>query len=242
VRSKKFRKARLLCGRDRNLALPTFTNSDEYNKKFKISIIDKNDRLKETKEHEKLLKKTPENEPIMFLDAVHPTMATKISYGWIKKGQDKLINTTASRTRMNIVGALNLEDMEVHTQDYTTVNSKTMDEFFSSLRGKYPKENKIHVILDNGPYNISEKTAESAEKHCIELHFLPPYSPNLNPIERLWKVMNEYVRNNRFFASAEEFRKSIRNFFDNTWKTISKSMVDRINDNFRVSSRSNFSF
>ncbi|MBD6969287.1 hypothetical protein G4170_22495, partial [Vibrio parahaemolyticus] len=41
----------------------------------------------------------------------------------------------------------------------------------------------------------------------IELHYLhlPPYSPNLNPIERLWKVMNEYVRNNIYFSSKVEY-------------------------------------
>jgi transposase len=205
------------------------------------SKADPEKQAKFVEEYKNLQKKTPEDEPIMFLDAVHPTMATKISYGWIKKGEDKLINTTASRTRMNIVGALNLETMEVHAQDYATVNSESMENYFAFLREKYPKNNKIHIILDQGPYNKSEETRKAARKYNIELHFLPPYSPNLNPIERLWKVMNEYVRNNRFFTSAQEFRESIRNFFDYTWKNISKTMVDRINDNFHISSKSNFS-
>jgi hypothetical protein len=54
--------------------------------------------------------------------------------------------------------------------------------------------------------------------------------------------MNEYARNNRFFASAKEFRNAIAEFFDTTWPRIKKSMVDRINDSFRISSKSNFSF
>jgi hypothetical protein len=110
------------------------------------SKADPEKQAKFVEEYQDLLKKTPEDEPIMFLDAVHPTMATKISYGWIKKGEDKLINTTASRTRMNIVGALNLETIEVHTQDYATVNSEAMEEYFAFLREKYPKNNKIHII------------------------------------------------------------------------------------------------
>ena len=65
------------------------------------------------------------------------------------------------------------------------------------------------------------------------LHYLPPYSPNLNAIERLWKVMNERVRNNRFFKDAKEFRKAIMDFFAKTWPQIAWSMVDRINDNFQ---------
>jgi hypothetical protein len=46
--------------------------------------------------------------------------------------------------------------------------------------------------------------------------------------------MNEHVRNNKFFASAKEFRENIANFFDITWPQISQSMVDRVNDSFQV--------
>lgn len=54
-----------------------------------------------------LLEDTPANEPIVFMDAAHPTMATKVVCGWIKKGVDKPIAQTASRTRVNVMRALN---------------------------------------------------------------------------------------------------------------------------------------
>ncbi len=60
------------------------------------------------------------------------------------------------------------------------------------------------------------------------------YSPNLNPIERLWKVMNEFFRNNRFFKTAQEFRKAILEFFETTWPQISLKMIDRIYDSFQI--------
>ncbi|EPA5448791.1 IS630 family transposase, partial [Vibrio cholerae] len=47
----------------------------------------------------------PSEAPVLFMDAVHPTQSTKLSYGWIRKGQDKLIETTGSRTRLNLIGA-----------------------------------------------------------------------------------------------------------------------------------------
>ena len=62
------------------------------------------------------------------------------------------------------------------------------------------------------------------------MHHLPAYSPNLNPIERLWKIINEYVRNNRYFKSAKDFKVAIMNFFENTWTEIESSMNTRIND------------
>jgi transposase len=188
--------------------------------------------------YENLLNETPENEPILFLDGVHPTMATKVVYGWIRRGKDKLIATTASRTRINLMGALNLETMGVDIKDYPTINSDAMVDYWAYLRSQYPNSSKLHVILDQGPYNKSKKTQEAAEKYGIVLHYLPAYSPNLNPIERLWKVMNEYVRNNRFFESAKIFKKDIMNFFENTWNQIASSMVDRINDTFQTFNKS----
>lgn len=181
-----------------------------------------------------MLNTIPENEPILFGDGVHPTMATKITYGWIKKGTDKLIPTSASRTRMNLMGALNLETMDVTIAEYTTIDSIAMDNFFLRLKHDYPKAPKIHLILDQGPYNISLSTKEAAERNGIILHFLPTYSPNLNPIERLWKVMNEYVRNNRFFESPKEFTAEIWNFFKVTWLKIKHLLTDRLNDDFQI--------
>ncbi|CAI2472799.1 Uncharacterised protein [Serratia ficaria] len=68
----------------------------------------------------------------------------------------------------------------------------------------------------------------------IELHYLPPYSPNLNPIERLWKVMNEHTRNNRYFATAKAFQAAINGFFSNTLPEIAGKLTCRINDNFQT--------
>jgi transposase len=185
------------------------------------------------REYEDLMNFTFEDEPILFGDGVHPTMSTKITYGWIKTGTDKLIATTASRTRLNIMGSLNLETMEVIAGEHKTLNSDAMKAHFQKLRQHYPQASKIHLILDNGSYNKSFETKEAAKEYDIVLHYLPPYSPNLNPIERLWKVMNEKARNGVFFESAKEFRQSIMEFFDVTWPKIAMSMTDRINDNFQ---------
>lgn len=188
-----------------------------------------------------LLKTTPEDEPIEFADAVHPSMATKVSWGWIRKGQNKPLPTTASRTRMNLLGSLNLETMSVTVGEHETIDSSAMEAHFKKLREKYPRAPRIHVILDQGPYNKSLETQKAAQKHGIKLHYLPPYSPNLNPIERLWKLMNEQVRNNVYFKSALDFKEAIRHFFHQTWPAIAQSMTERINDNFSpIKSASSF--
>ena len=66
------------------------------------------------------------------------------------------------------------------------------------------------------------------------MHPLPPYSPNLNPIERVWKVANERVRNNVVFKTCAEFKAKIHEFYNSTWDTISSELKGRINDNFQT--------
>lgn len=184
--------------------------------------------------YENLMNTLPKDEPIEFGDGVYPTMATKVTYGWIRKGTSKCIEMTASRTCMNLFGAISLETMKVTISSYETIDSSAMEQHFKKLREKYPKARKTHLIVDRGSYNTSYQTRECAGEYDIVLHHLPPYSPNLNPTERLWKVMNEVVRNNQYFKTAYEFKKAILDFFEITWDKIALSMVDRINNNFQI--------
>ena len=95
-------------------------------------------------------------------------------------------------------------------------------------------EQKVHLVLDGAAYHQSELVKNAAKVLNIELHYLPPYSPNLNPIERLWKVMNEHVRNNIYFSSKPEFTSAIKEFFDVTLPEVAGTLVSRITDNFQI--------
>ena len=181
-----------------------------------------------------LLETLKADETLVFMDSAHPTMATKVSRGWIRKGEEKLIPQTASKTRVNITGAIELSSMKVTCCYPEKVNTETTIAFFDELKTAYPNASTLHVVLDQAGYHRSEETQLAAKARGIELHFLPPYSPNLNPIERLWKVMNEECRNNTFFSSAKEFRQTIFDFFEKTVPNIYEKLTSRINDNFQV--------
>ncbi|MMZ51654.1 hypothetical protein D3C81_359220 [compost metagenome] len=87
---------------------------------------------------------------------------------------------------------------------------------------------------DGAPYHRTSRVQHWAFVMNIELHYLPPYSPNLNPIARLWKVMNEHARNNRYFPTAKAFSAAISGFFDCTLPAIAGELTRRINDNFQI--------
>ena len=72
------------------------------------------------------------------------------------------------------------------------------------------------------------------ETSRIKIHYLPPYSPNLNPIERLWKVMRERVTYNKYYPKFIEFKEKINEFFNTTVHEIDPILRASINDKFEV--------
>ena len=86
-------------------------------------------------EYNQLKQSVDEEEPILFMDSVHPTQATKLTYGWIRTGQTKQVGTTASRTRLNIVGAIQLGQIaEAITSQYETINAESIVDFMCKIQ------------------------------------------------------------------------------------------------------------
>ena len=115
------------------------------------------------------------------MGSVHPSQATKLAYSWIKTGTSKHINTTGSRTRINLIGALSLSKLtDRHTADYKTINSEAIVDFLRQLRERYSEYSRLHLVLDQAGYHRTEEVLQAAKTLNIKLHHLPPYSPNLN--------------------------------------------------------------
>ena len=94
------------------------------------------------------------------------------------------------------------------------------------------KHNFRYLIWDNAGYHRSKEIQSFIANTKITLHFLPPYSPNLNPIERLWKIMHEQVTYNRYYPKFLDFTEGILNFFENIERH-KTTMLSRITDNFQ---------
>ena len=107
--------------------------------------------------YETLKGNVADDEPILFMDAVHPTKATKVTRGWIRTGIDKIINTTGSRTRLNILGAMRLEHLaDTVTGQYQTINSESVIDFFERVKAQYQVSSCINLILDGDCYHRSQ--------------------------------------------------------------------------------------
>lgn len=155
-----------------------------------------------------------ENAALYFSDAVHPTMDSKPAYGWMRRGKPKTLLTSGSRKRVNIQGAIDIQNEDSITLSAETINADSTILLLSKIRDKNLHRDKIYVILDNAKVHHAKKVkAWLTQNPKMELVFLPPYSPNLNPIERLWRFMHKKVLDNRCFEDFEDFKKHILKFF-----------------------------
>lgn len=175
------------------------------------------------------------HDQIYFGDSSHPEHNTKPSYGWILKGKDndKFIKTNTGRERLNLNGVLNLKDHTVTLLEEETINSEAVIRLFEKLQKSQP-QGKIYLILDNARYHHSKLVKAWLKKHRrFKLIFLPPYSPNLNLIERLWRFFHQKVTWNHYFATLEEFRKATLKFFHNL-KRYKRELNSLLTDNFQL--------
>jgi transposase len=174
-----------------------------------------------TEEYFKLKAELGPNDRLYHVDAVHPTHNVKISYAWTKKGLRMRIRSNSGRKRYNILGAycpLDQEYIDIRGTD--NVNGETLQQLIDKIRARHPEAERIILILDNARYNHAKIVREHVENTCVELLFLPSYSPNLNLIERLWrffkgKVMTEYHETfEKFVAEVDKVLDNLAEYAD----------------------------
>jgi transposase len=165
---------------------------------------------------QEMVSQLAENEIIIFIDAVHPMHNTKSEYGWILKGQDFEIPANCGRSRLNINGAINvLNPAEVYIHEDKAINAQSNIALLEQVIEANPNAT-IRVFSDNARYNHSKVLKEWLSKHKqIIFDHIPAYSPNLNPIERLWKFMKKMVINSYYYETFAEFKEKVLGFFKN---------------------------
>jgi transposase len=118
------------------------------------------------------------------------------------------------------------------------LNAKATIAFLRRIEEAYPTKKRIHLFCDNARYYRNKEVIKYLETAKIHMHFLPPYSPNLNPIERLWKWMKEKVIYNTYYLEFEDFKTSVFGFFEalarlSVDSILGREFRKRIRDRFR---------
>jgi transposase len=147
---------------------------------------------------------------LLFVDAAHFTLSAFLCMVW--STARILLKTSRGRNRINVLGAINAMSKEVTTFINTTcITADTIMSFLLQLREIYTKP--IVLVLDNAEYQHCNAVKQKAAELEITLLFLPPYSPDLNIIERLWKFTKKQILYAKYYDKAEIFHQTVSDFF-----------------------------
>ena len=130
---------------------------------------------------------------LLFLDASHFVMGCGY-LGFIYGKVRRFVKSFSGRMRYNVLGAADFVTKEVVTvTNDTYITATEVCEILRKVSTKYTGK-AIHIVLDNAKYQKCKAVQDLAVELCIDLVYIPPYSPNLNLIERLWKFVKGELR------------------------------------------------
>jgi len=152
---------------------------------------------------------------VLFGDEASFWLDGSLHRTWARIGQQPNVETYGLRKTAHVFGAVSLQaNPRFHHMFASVFNGDTFFAFLKKLVGT--TQRKIFLIIDNGPcHNLQVEGVEwlHTNRHLIELHRLPAYSPNLNPIEGVWKETKKCTTHNRFFKTTDERDMALRSTF-----------------------------
>lgn len=177
-----------------------------------------------------LAKKSEGSEVVLSFDPMHQTHNNENGYLWQIKGKEgtKRVRSNTGRRRLNILGAINMVTLDIIpflTEE--NCDKETIKAYLGEVKRVCASAKKITIFLDNARYQRNFEVQEYAQKLGITLRFMPPYSPNLCLIERLWKFFKKKVIKNHYYESFDDFFQFISQFFQNwdQWKSELRSLL-----------------
>ena len=146
-------------------------------------------------------------------DEVHFQRHSSLIKMWAPKGQQPRVLSPSVRDKVGFFGALDLKTGRLLTRETPTFNAETFGDFVRYLLQS--TQGKIYLILDNARWHRSRNLKDYFElnRDRLELIYLPAYSPELNPVERVWRVTRRQVTHNRYFQSVEDLRVALISHF-----------------------------
>ena len=121
--------------------------------------------------------------------------------------------TVSGRKRVSLNAALNAHcPTQVHVDETARVAAQSTPRLYEKLLAAHPS-GRVYVVCDNARYDQNKDlTAWLQGKRLVQV-FLPPYPPNLNLIERLWKYLRQKIINTRFYRTRDRFWAAVLDFF-----------------------------
>jgi transposase len=175
-------------------------------------------------ELQRLVDQLPKHELAFYVDEVDIHLNPKIGLDWMNRGKQKQVPTPGQNKKRYVAGALN-----AHTRQITWVRSERKNSLqvialIGKLVDEHPEADVIHLILDNCKTHHSKITqaAVTTLDGKVKLHFLPPYSPDGNDIERIWLDLHANVTRNHRCSTMSELMSNVYEYLRNRNRTLKR--------------------
>lgn len=167
---------------------------------------------------------------ILWLDETQACMDPNVGRTWGERGKTPIIPGNGQKKKINVLGSLDQNGRSLFMTYSCNTDSKVIISFIDYLSKQYKE--KIYIILDNARYHTSkELKAHIGTAHAgwLELVYLPPYSPELNPTELIWAHLKSHGLNRVITKTKELFEKTVDNHLIHfsTHKTLGKSVFGK---------------
>ena len=203
------------------------------------ALDDNKQRQAQQEFHDKQLQSTLDEakqgkRTVLFVDAAHFVMGAFLGMVWCFVRL--LLPSASGRKRHNVLGAYDPITHEAITvTNDTYINQNVFCEFLDKIANAYASSGRpITLILDNARYQKCQSVANKAKELNIELLYLPPYSPNLNLIERLWRFVKKLVLYSKHYQRLDTFRNSINTCISDLDTRFKNEMQSLMTMNFQL--------
>jgi len=159
----------------------------------------------------KIVDRLPARDVAFFEDEVDIHLNPRIGRDWMLPGQQKLILTPGQNRKRYLAGARAVRGNDLVFVSSDRKNSDLFLALLEKLRKHHPRARCIHLVLDNYGIHSSRRVQEFLREHgnLFRLHFLPPYCPEHNDIERLWREVHANVTRNHRCRTIEDLLRRV---------------------------------
>jgi len=174
-------------------------------------------RTRRLRRLERLIETLPKGEVVVYADEVDIDLNPKIGRDYMLRGTQKTVLTPGKNQKRYLAGALNPKTGMLTWVEWDRKDSDLFILQLWRLVGRdYPNAKRIHIILDNYSIHSSRRTdiALAALGSRVRLHFLPPYCPDHNRIERVWRDLHDNVTRNHRCRTMNELMKEVRGYLE----------------------------
>jgi transposase len=155
-------------------------------------------------------------QPVLYVDEVDIHLNPKIGRDWMLRGRQRRVITPGNNDKFYLAGALDVRTGRLHTTGTDRKNATLFCQLLWLLATRYRRAERIHLILDNYGIHKARRTRKvlAALGGRMVLHFLPPYCPDANRIERVWQDLHANVTRNHRCKTMLRLLDEARRYLD----------------------------